>query len=36
MAVVLMHGKRGTFISALVCPGCEKEILVSFGRPEMA
>jgi hypothetical protein len=34
MAVVVMHDAAGAFISVLVCPECNSEVLVSFGRPQ--
>lgn len=35
MAVVVMHDAQGAFICALVCPDCEREVPVSFGRPSI-
>ena len=34
MLPVVMHDAQGPFICALVCPECEEEISVSFGRPQ--
>lgn len=34
MAVLVLHDAQGAFICALVCPSCDSEVPISFGRPE--